>query len=213
MSGSCSTCSGDTEKKGLPPGILRKYDINQSTAEGSILWIETVCNGETVSISDSSKELVGRLRKIEDSRIFGVIFGGIEAKPLYSELFSYGVDTLYHVRGKATCSYDPEIYADAIKEVCFRVEPATVLIGGTEKGLEIAPLLAAKLKVKMTSDCTWLEMEGRILKPTGKPCSQEICLMAARHTFPQMAVVRPGSFPPPETVREGKGTAIYWQYG
>ena len=45
--GSCSTCSscGSDDPDRLPPGMLKVYNLNQSTADGILVWIETEPEG------------------------------------------------------------------------------------------------------------------------------------------------------------------------
>lgn len=208
---SCSggSCSTDGGKDGLPPGMLQQYDLNQSTADGGLVWIETVVQGDSIRISDVSVQLLGKLRKMSDARLFGVLFGGPEVKPLYDEIFSYGVDTLYHVRTRGPSVYRPEVYADCLADVSNRVNPAVILIGGTLRGREIAPRLAASLSTGLTADCTELSMDGRDLLMTRPAFGGNIIATISATSFPQMATVRPDIFPMPEPEIGRKGTVIY----
>ena len=186
--GSCSTCStcGSDDPDRLPPGMLAAYNLNQSTADGILVWVETVQGPDGPEVAAVSAELLGAARKLSDGRVFAVVFGGLEVKPLYPQLFGYGVDTLYHVRGKGMETYRPEPYADCMASLVRRIEPATILMGATSRGRELAPRLAAVLGTGLTADCTGLTADRR-------------------------STVRQGTFPRPP-VKEGVGTAIYWQY-
>ncbi len=206
-SGSCSTgsCSSDPDR--LPPGMLKKYDLNESTADGILVWAET----DGGKLSRSSAEIIAASSKLTDGRVFVALFGGPDMKSLYPEIFGYGTDTIYHVRGKATETYTPEVYAEALAQVAERVNPATVLIGATPRGRETAPRLASMLGSGLTADCTGIVADGRkviITRPAfGGVLTADIECIG----FPQMATIRQGVFPTPEK-REGQGTAIYWQY-
>ncbi|MBR7152263.1 MAG: electron transfer flavoprotein subunit alpha/FixB family protein [Candidatus Methanomethylophilaceae archaeon] len=201
--GSCSTCSdGDPDR--LPPGMLREYDLNQSTSEGILVWIEM-----SDGIEEASAELIAESKREGDGRVFGVVFGGPELKSYYPEIFGYGVDTLYHVRGLPV--YSPEEYAEALAEVVERVNPATVLMGATPRGRELAPRLAAILQTGLTADCTSLSFEGRDVTMTRPALTGNVMADITCDRYPQMATVRRGTFEKPEP-SEGTGTAIYWQY-
>ena len=209
--GSCATCpSSDPDR--LPPGMLRHYDINQSTADGTLVCIETEEKDGVPIVSAASTELAAKASEMTDGRVLGVVFGGPEIKALYSELFGYGIDTLYHVRDKRIeTTYMPEAYADCIGEIAARTEPAVILFPATQKGREVAPRLAATLHAGLTADCTDLRMDGRKLIATRPAFGGTLIADIACVGFPQMATVRPGAFPRPEK-KEGEGTAIYWQY-
>ncbi|MBR4226689.1 MAG: electron transfer flavoprotein subunit alpha/FixB family protein [Candidatus Methanomethylophilaceae archaeon] len=203
--GSCSTCSSDPDR--LPPGMLKKYDLNSSTADGTLVWAET----EKGRLARSSAELIAASSRISDGRVFVALFGGPEMKALYPEIFGYGADTVYHVRGGGTERYAPEAYAEALAQVAERVNPATILIGATPRGRETAPRLASMLGAGLTADCTGISADGRRIVVTRPAFGGALTADIECIGFPQMATVRQGVFPTPAR-REGKGTAIYWQY-
>ncbi len=208
--GSCSTCdSGNPDR--LPPGMLKRYDINQSTADGTLVIIETVGKGEGVGISDASAGLLAKAREMTEGRLFAVVFGGLEIKPLYPEIFGYGVDSLYHVRDQRLETYRPVAYSECIASIVGRIEPAVVLFNASQYGREVAPRLAASLGVGLTADCTGLSTEGRKLVATRPAFGGTLMADIEYVGFPQIATVRPGAFPAPEK-GSGQGTAIYWQY-
>lgn len=211
--GSCSTCSscGSDDPDRLPPGMLAVYNLNQSTADGVLVWVETVGEGDSIGIADVSAELLGAARSLSDGRVFAVVFGGTEVKALYPRLFGYGVDTLYHVRERDLETYRPEEYSACIVSLIKRIEPATVLIGATSRGRELAPRIASELGTGLTADCTGLAADGRRLVMTRPAFGGNLMADIECVRFPQMATVRPGTFPMPEE-KEGSGTAIYWQF-
>lgn len=210
--GSCSSCSsGGDDPDRLPPGMLKCYNLNQSTADGALVLLETVSEGDSVRLMDVSAELLGKAKSIVDGRLFAVVFGGLEVKPLYPEIFGYGVDTLYHVRDRRLEIYMPEAYAECICEIIERINPATVLMGATPVGREIAPRVASAVGAGLTADCTDLRTDGRKLTATRPAFGGTLMADIDCIGFPQMATVRPGVFPLPEK-RTGQGTAIYWQY-
>ena len=143
--------------------------------------------------------------------MFAVVFGGAEVKPLYPRIFGCGVDTLYHVREKSLEVYAPEGYASCIVSLIKRIEPATVLIGATPRGRELAPRIASELGTGLTADCTGLRAEGRKLVMTRPAFGGNLVADIECLRFPQMATVRQGTFPMPEE-KDGTGTAIYWQF-
>ena len=57
-SGSCSGGSCQSDDDRLPPGMLSRYDLNQDTGLGSLIWAETVDS----KIDDAVIKLIGKLR-------------------------------------------------------------------------------------------------------------------------------------------------------
>ena len=206
--GSCSTCGGgEPDPDRLPPGMLKRYDLNQSTADGTLVWAEvrdgTVCR--------SSLEMVSYAAANGEGRVFVAIFGGPELKSCYPLLFGHGANTVYHVRGEGTERYDPEVYSECLAEISERVVPASILIAATDMGREVAPRLAAALETGLTADCTQIEFDGRRMVMTRPAFSGNLMAEIECSKFPQMATVRPGALPLGEPA-ERTGTAIYWQY-
>ena len=214
-SGSCSSgsCSGGSCSSGdcdstLPPAMLAAYDLEQDTADGVLVYIEN----DGRSIHPSMKGLLGKAREISSGRVFGILFAGVSGKSLYDELFSCGVDTIYHMRNSSVKEFQPVTYAEAMADVCHRVGPASILFSATPQGRELAPLVAAKLGAGLTADCTGLESDGRKLIMTRPALGGNILATIACDTFPQMATVRPGTFPDPIPEEGRRGTAFSRPY-
>jgi len=192
--------------------MLERYRLSVDRSDGFLVWIEIVDDGDGKRISDCSKEILGKVMSMNDgSRVWGVVFGFTELKPLYGEIFSYGVETLYEVHGKEMSVYRPEVYASALAQIIIRTEPAVVLMGATPRGRELAPRTAAILDAGLTADCTDLKMSDRILSMVRPAFGGNLLATIQCTAFPQMATVRPGVFPMPEPEGDGKGTVIYWQ--
>ncbi len=204
--GSCSSCSSDPDR--LPPGLLKAYNLNQSVADGVLVWIEAERTGDAVRISDVSAELISAAKGITEGRVFGAVFGGNDLNELYSEIFGYGVETLYHVRDQSP--YAPESYASSMAQLAERISPALILIGATSRGRELAPRLASMLGSGLTADCTGLRAEGRDVIMTRPAFGGTLMADIQCIGYPQMATVRPGTFRRPEK-SEGQGTVVYWQ--
>ncbi len=209
-SGSCS----NNDKSGLPPGMLQKYKLSIDRSDGFLVWLEVERgpDGEP-RICQHCKELLGKIREMDggNSRVWGVIFGHLELKPLYKEIYSYGVETLYEVHDKALSTFHPEAYADNIAQIVVRTEPAVILFGATPRGRELAPRVAALLDAGLTADCTGLELQDRDLFMTRPAFGGNVMATIRCTTFPQIATVRPGTFPVPEPDTSRRGTVIYWQ--
>lgn len=208
-SGSCSdgSCSSD-DKDRLPPGMLVQYDLNLESGLGTLIWAETVKTRNGIEIDPAVLEILGKARELSDDRIFAMITGDVSIRPLYDVLFSYGVDSLYHIRNKDMETYHPEAYAEALADLSKRVDPAMILIAGTSRGREVAPLTAAKLGTGLTADCTELSMDGRKLVMTRPAFGGNILATIVCRKTPQMATVRPGTFKIKEPSVGRKGTAI-----
>ncbi len=208
--GSCTSCStGDgKDDNELPPGMLDRYNLNQSTADGALVWLEILRTPDGPKIADSSMQTLAEVCRINTGRTFGVIFGGADLKPLYPQIFGCGVGTIYHVRDKDSECYDSNIYSITLCDIIDRVSPAVVAFGATERGNQLGEKVSQMLGVNLNPECTRISMDGRMLSTEPAPLNQ--FLMDNRKKFPQIVTVKTDSYPTPE-LRTGQGTAIYWQ--
>ncbi len=208
-SGSCSSCEDGNCSNRLPPGMLSRYDLEQDVSDDILVYIESDCKG---NIHPSVFGLLGKAREISSGRVFGVMFAGAEGREKYDTLFSYGVDTLYHMRNPAVKDFQPVTFAMAIADLSQRITPASILFSATPCGRELAPLVAAEMDTGLTADCTRISAEGRKLIMVRPALGGNIEATIGTDRFPQMATVRPGTFPDPVPEEGRKGTAISRPY-
>ncbi len=174
--------------------MLSEYDLDRPIADGIMIWLE-VSEDNHPNIEDTSLEVLSKVAEIYDGRIFGIVFGDIELKPLYKEAFLHGVDTLYHVRSNKL-KFDIGSYGDSIKEIVERVNPSVLMMSATERGNELATLLADMLGSTVSLDLRELTVNE----------------ISVSGTNPKILTVRPGSFSISEPIGNDIGTVIYWQY-
>ena len=205
-SGSCSSGGCSDDKDRLPPGMLSVYDLNQQTGLGTLIWAETVRNGDSVTLHPCVLEILGKITEISDDRVFAMIAGNTDVKPLYKILFEHGVDTVYHIRG--IDDYSVGAYAEALADLSVRVNPMSLIVPGTPRGREVAPLTAALLKTGLTADCTELSMEDGKLTMTRPAFGGDLLAAIVCDKHPQMATVRPGIFAAKDPIKGRQGTAI-----
>ena len=207
--GSCSSCNdeeGTCDR--LPPGMLKNYNLNQSIADGTMVWVEVDGDGSPVI---GCLEVLAAAKRTCEGRVFAVIFGDAGMKSFYPRIFGAGAHTIYHVRGEGTEVYTPEVYASCLCEVVERIVPATVLFSATPRGRELAPRFAALMNTGVTADCTGMSADDRKVIMTRPAFGGNLIADIECTQFPQVATVRVGAFPCPDPI-DGQGTAIYWQY-
>lgn len=207
-SGACSSgnCSSGTcsDADALPPGMLEAYDVNQDASTGILVWAEA----RDGALDPSVPGLLSAARRLSDGRVYAALAGGPGLRGLYGTLFSYGADTVYHIRGAAFGAYRPEACAEAVADLAERIRPASILFPATPAGREVAPLTAGMLGAGLTTDCTGLAADGRRLLMTRPAFGGDVLATVECRTFPQMATVRPGAFEAAEPDPGRKGTAI-----
>ena len=193
-SGSCSSGSCSNDKDRLPPGMLSVYNLDQQTALGTLIWAETVGDGD-ISIHPTVFEILGKITEISDDRIFAVAVGSIAIKPLYKALFEHGIDTLYHIRNRELWTFDPKGYAEVLADVSSRVNPRLIVIPGTSAGKDVASYLSEIIG----SDAVYE------IDPSS---ADKVMSENTTDRYPKILIVRPGTFIQKEPVPGRTGTVI-----
>ncbi len=90
----------------------------------------------------------------------------------------------------------------AIAQTVKRLSPDIVLFPATLRGRFLSSWVAAKLQTGLTADCTKLSLteEGILLQTRPAYGGNRLAEIVCRERRPQMASVRPGIYPVPETV-------------
>jgi electron transfer flavoprotein alpha subunit len=127
-----------------------------------------------------------------------VVHLGADSPPVLRDAHGYGAGEVFTVSHPLLGAYEPELYLQAMEQVVSRLGPRVVLFGQTDRGLDLAPRLAFRLRTGVTLDCIGLAIDeetGLLLqvKPVfgGKAHATFRC-----NTLPQIASVRQGSFAP-----------------
>lgn len=201
--GSCSTGSCQSDEDRLPPGMLSRYDLDQDTGLGTLVWAETKDSG----IDDSVIRLIGRIRSKTNDRIFAMITGPAGIRPLYDVLFSYGVDTIYHIRSKALEDYDAGLYADALSDIARRVDPMFVTLSATERGDEVARIAGKILDRDVSFDIDDIPDIDDVMT-VEDPRKGSVSTVRGHMRSPVMTTVDTTGFGTPKGMEGRKGTVI-----
>ncbi len=118
---------------------------------------------------------------------------------LAQEAIQYGADTVFVADDATLTNFRLEAYAAVITKLAQEQEPAALIMGASNAGLELSAYVAAKLGTGLAADCTEVAVEGdslTIVRPA------LIGNVFAKVTFgdarPQVVTVRRRVFPVPE---------------
>jgi electron transfer flavoprotein alpha subunit len=154
----------------------------------------------------------GALKKVslemlgEAGRIATALGGQAEAAVLGAgvtglaeTLARHGARKVYVGDDAMLARYSPDGYATILANLVKATDPAIVLAPATFFGRDLAPRVAAKLGAGLASDCTGFEVQdgGRLLITRPIYAGKAIARVRVT-TRPQMATVRPNTFPVPE---------------
>lgn len=148
-----------------------------------------------------SFELLGRARKLADKLNvpLGAVLLGSNIGSTAQELIYHGADRVYLVDHPALAQFDPDAYANCLEPLVREERPAIVVAAATTSGRTLMPILAARLHTGLTADCTELDIEegtGLLLQTRPAIGGNVMATIKTPEHRPQMATVRPRSYPP-----------------
>jgi electron transfer flavoprotein alpha subunit len=165
------------------------------------------CHIQTISL-----QLIGRARKIADQLETSVeaILLGDNLKQQTQPLFAAGADRVYLGNDPELEIYQPELYTEIVVDLALMHRPEIILIGSTDMGRELAPLVAARLKTGLTAHCVDLVLNKDLILEQRIPAYGGLLTIVCPQKRPQMATVARGVFPTPrlDDSRIGETIAI-----
>ena len=156
------------------------------------VWIE---QSET-----SAWEALGAARSVANQlggQLVALVLGENVAD-LATEAIQYGADSAFVADDATLDSYRLEPFAAIITKLAQEHQPAVLLMGASNNGLELLAYVAAKLGAGLAPDCIDLAVEAGNLVAT-RPVLADNLISKIKFgpTRPQMATVRRRTFPMP----------------
>jgi electron transfer flavoprotein alpha subunit len=170
--------------------------------------------GETIDgkISSITTEILGCGRKLADSLQEEVIcvFIGSQLGDSPQKAIAYGADKVYTIDAPIFKDYQTDSYVPAMAKLITDTSPRIVLFGQTSTTRDLAPRLAFKLAVSLSTDCLELNINPstKLLEQTKPVYGGNARAIYASDTIPQLATVRQKAMSPLEPDESRKGEII-----
>ena len=163
------------------------------------------CHLQSISL-----QLIGRARKLADQLETSVaaILLGENIEPQARRLIAAGADRVFVGNAPELAIYQPEPYVDIIVNLAAEHQPEIILIGSTDMGRELAPLVAARLGTGLTAHCIDLLLDKDLILEQRIPAYGGLLSIVCPVKRPQMATVTKGVFPTPEPDDSRTGETI-----
>jgi electron transfer flavoprotein alpha subunit len=163
------------------------------------------CHLESVSL-----QLTGRARKLADqlNTSVEVILLGYNIEQRVPQLIAAGADRVFLGNTPELEIYQPELYTEIVVNLAGEHQPEIILIGSTDMGRELAPLVAGRLKTGLTAHCTDLVLDKDLILEQRIPAYGGLLSIICPEMRPQMATVTKGVFPTPEPDDSRTGETI-----
>ncbi len=182
--------------------ILREALPRRGPDEGCGVMVFAERDGDAVR--DVAFELLSKGRELADELAEPLVCAlpGPVDEGLASSLVMSGADRVLLLDDPCLTNPRVEALTAAMAGLVGEVCPSILLIGATSLGRSLGPRLAVRLRTGLTADCTGLaigEHEGRRLLLQTRPAfgGNVMATIVCPDSRPQMATVRPRTFPRP----------------
>lgn len=178
--------------------------------QGVMAFLE-VAEGKLASIS---LEVLGAGRKLagELGLAVSAVLMGSEVTGLAAEAIAYGADKVYVVDDPILKDYATEAYVAVMERLAKEASPAILLLGQTAIGRDLAPRLAFRLGVGVSTDCIDLAIDPQTknLLQTRPVYGGNARAVFVTQSRPQVATVRQKAMSPipRDTFRHGETVAV-----
>ena len=174
---------------------------------GPVWVIAEQIDGRILTVS---LQLIGQARKLADElgASVEVVLLGDELDEHPQQLFAAGAARVYLGSDPRLAFYQPELYTEIIVKLAQERQPEMVLIGSTDVGRELAPLVAARLETGLTAHCIDLALDENGVLEQVVPAYGGLISIICPEKRPQMATVARGVFPTPELDESRTGEVI-----
>ncbi len=164
------------------------------------------CEYDEGRVADVSLELLTKGRVLADRlgvKLEALVIGD-KLEGIESQVFPYGVDTVYKVEDSRLYPYTSNPHAAILINLFREIKPQVCLMGATCIGRDLGPRVSSCLHSGLTADCTALEIGDHKDVKTGKEYTD--LLYQIRPAFGGnivATIVNPECRPQMATVREG----------
>ncbi|MBS7269419.1 MAG: electron transfer flavoprotein subunit alpha [Candidatus Freyarchaeota archaeon] len=194
ITAACTLC-GACEKSCPAQAIIierpKRAEINLT--EYKEVWV--YAEQSDGKIKNVALELLSEGRKLADKlgQELAAVLIGKNVSHLTDTLIAQGADKVYLIEHELLERYNSDAYTAMLTAVISKYKPSIVLYGATLNGRDLAPRVAARLKVGLTADCTGLDItdDGLLLQTRPAFGGNIMASILSRYTRPQMATVRP----------------------
>jgi len=163
------------------------------------------CHLQSVSL-----QLIGQARKLADqlgSTVAAILLGD-DVESQVRQLIAAGADRVYLGHAPELKIYQPELYTEIVVQLARAQQPEIMLIGSTDMGRELAPLVAGKLKTGLTAHCIDLVLNEDMILEQRIPAYGGLLSIVCPEKRPQMATAAKGVFATPQSDDSRTGEVI-----
>ncbi len=179
------------ERRQASPEELARY-------KGVFVWAECEEKEGALHPRRVVNELLTHGRRLADrlEQPLAAVVLGDERLAGLERLCHQGADKVICCRHALLGGYSTDGFTTALSAVVAKEKPAVLLFGATPDGRDLAPRVAARLRLGLTADCTGLAIDdqGQLVQTRPAFGGNIMASIVTPYTRPQCATVRPNVF-------------------
>ncbi len=159
-----------------------------------ILVFGEIRDGQLKKASLEALSTARRVGETSGLKVGAVIVGSLteETKESFQRC---GADIIYCLSHPLLGSYSSSGYSNALAQLVTEENPEALLLAATAMGRDLAPRLAARLRVGLASDCVRLELKEGVFEAVRPIFAGKAFLTVQASSSPFLATLRPNVFP------------------
>ena len=194
----CGACVSVCPQSAL--SIARRQASPEELAKsvGVFVWAECEDREKKLIPRKVVYELLTHGRRLAErlgQPLLAVVLGDDRLAGL-ERLCHQGADRVICCRHKLLGRYSTDGFTTALAAVVAKEKPSVLLFGATPNGRDLAPRVAARLRLGLTADCTGLAIDeqGQLVQTRPAFGGNIMASIITPYTRPQCATVRPNVF-------------------
>lgn len=194
----CGACVNVCPQRAL--GIERRQASLEELSQykGVFIWAECEPRDGKFAPKKVAYEILSQGRRLADQLgepLSAVVLGDDRLSDMES-LSYHGADRVLRCRHDLLARYTSDGFTTVISAVIAKEKPSIFLYGATTNGRDLAPRVAARMRLGLTADCTGLgiDEQGQLIQTRPAFGGNIMATIISPYTRPQTATVRPNVF-------------------
>lgn len=170
--------------------------MQDSKTNDAMVFIELTDSGELLNVGLELLTPGRMVAEKQGGKLIAVVIGAATEEAAKA-VAKRDVDEVLVVEGPEFAPYSTDAFADALCAVAEEHGPASLLVGATNNGRDVAPRVSSRLRTGLTADCTSIGFDdetGNVAWTRPAFGGNLMAVIMCPDNRPQIGTVRPGVF-------------------
>ncbi len=171
---------------------------------GNILAFAETRDGTLRNVALETVSAAHALAQRAGGEVHAILAGASAMSPIAPRLGEYGAETVFVTEAAAFARYNPEATASLVAERASSGGYRAVIFAASAQGRDLAPRVAAKLRVPLAADVLSIAMDADAIAVTHFAYAGKVVATLRLSAEPAVISVRPGTLPPTKAAGAGR---------